>query len=59
MVEKRVEQIEEVPIVEQKSLKSEKDVAIDFALQVHRKLDRLIKASILFGSQAKGTASAN
>lgn len=59
MVEKRVEQIEEVPIAEQKSLKSEKDVAMDFALQVHRKFDRLIKASILFGSQAKGTASAD
>jgi len=58
MVEKRVSTIEEVPLDEQKSIVTEKDIAMDFALQVHKKFDRLIKASILFGSQSKGTANA-
>ncbi len=38
---------------------NEKDIAIDFAQKVHQKFDRLIKASILFGSQAKETAGAS
>lgn len=58
MVEKRADTIEEVPLEEQKSIVTEKDIAADFALQVHKKFDRLIKASILFGSQSKGTANA-
>jgi len=58
MAEKRVEQTGEAQRVEQKPMKSEKDIAMDFSLQVHKKFDRLIKASILFGSQSKGTASA-
>jgi len=37
--------------------KSNKEVAMDFAQAVHQKFDRLIKASILFGSQAKDTAT--
>jgi uncharacterized protein (UPF0332 family)/predicted nucleotidyltransferase len=37
-------------------LVTERDVATDFAVKVHRKFDRLIKASILFGSQAKNLA---
>lgn len=36
---------------------SERDIALDFALKVHKKFDKMIKASILFGSQAKGTAT--
>jgi len=32
-------------------------IALDFATRVHQKFDRLIKASILFGSQAKNTAT--
>ncbi len=40
------------------ALKSEKDSAMDFAIKVHRKFDKMIKASILFGSQAKNTAGA-
>ena len=55
MVEKRVESVSEerrVPI-------TERDIAMDFAMQVHKKFDRLIKASILFGSQAKDTATAS
>jgi len=58
MAEKRVDELVELPQEEQKSIVTEKDIAMDFALQVHRKFDRLIKASVLFGSQAKGTANA-
>lgn len=38
------------------SLPSEKEVAMDFAMKVHQKFDRLVKATVLFGSQAKQTA---
>lgn len=38
------------------SLRNEKDVAMDFAIAVQNQFDRLIKATILFGSQAKKTA---
>ena len=31
---------------------SEKDIAMDFAMKVQKKFDRIVKASILFGSQA-------
>lgn len=40
-----------------RTLKTEKDVAMDFAVDVHKKFDRIIKASVLFGSQAKNTAT--
>jgi len=36
----------------------ERDVAMDFANKVHKKFDRLVKASILFGSQTKDDATA-
>ncbi len=36
-------------------LKTEKDVAMDFAEKAYRKFDKLIKSIILFGSQSKGT----
>lgn len=36
---------------------SEKDIAMEFASLIHKKFDRLIKASVLFGSQAKDTAT--
>lgn len=39
-------------------LKNEKEVAMDFAIKVHKKFDSLIKATILFGSQTKHTANA-
>jgi len=38
-------------------LKDEKSIAINFAQKVHEKFDRMVKASILFGSQAKNTPS--
>lgn len=40
-----------------KFLKNEKDIAMDFAALVHKKFEVLIKASVLFGSQAKNTSS--
>ena len=41
------------------NFQSERDIAIDFASAVHKKFDTLIKATILFGSQAKHTATAS
>ena len=41
-----------------RDLHTEKDIAMDFALSVTKKFDRLIKASVLFGSQSRGDASA-
>ena len=64
MEEKR----EEKPVIEVKApisdtkvpgLVSEKDIALDFAVKVQQKFDKLVKATILFGSQAKNTATAN
>jgi len=43
--------------IQKPELKSEKEIAMDFAVKAHKKFDRLIKASILFGSQAKNQAS--
>lgn len=40
------------------TLKKEKDVAYDLASKVHEKFGPLIKASVLFGSQAKNTSGA-
>ncbi len=45
-------------ILRQLAPKGEKKIAFDFAEKVHQKFDRLIKASILFGSQAKETSDA-
>src|SRR3990172_9445222 len=36
---------------------SEKEVAMDFAIRAHDKFERVIKASILFGSQVKNTST--
>lgn len=41
----------------QRKIMSEKDLAMDFALSVQKKFDRMIKSSILFGSQAKDNAT--
>lgn len=38
---------------------SQRDIAVDFATAIHKRFDNLIKATILFGSQAKGTATAS
>jgi len=42
-----------------KEPKNEKDLAMDFAMQVQKKFDRMVKASILFGSQAKNESTEN
>src|SRR3989344_6804917 len=46
-------------LLEDRKTVTERDIAMDFCVKVHRKFDRLIKASILFGSQAKNSASAS
>lgn len=58
MEDKKSDDVSEASLTGKAPLVSEKDIAMDFALQVHKKFDRLIKASILFGSQAKNTATA-
>ncbi len=45
--------------LEKRTLRNEKDIAMDFAEKVHKKFDRMIKSSVLFGSQAKDTAKSN
>ena len=47
-----------LPLKERKLI-SEKDIALDFASKVHKRFDRIVKSSILFGSQAKNTAGPN
>jgi len=44
----------EMPAVPERKLLTEKDIAMDFAEKVHKKFDRVVRASVLFGSQAKG-----
>lgn len=34
--------------------RTDKDIAMDFATKVQRKFDHLVKATVLFGSQASG-----
>lgn len=55
--EKKVK-VKELP-PEKKVLKNEKEIAMNFAQRVHQKFDRMVKASVLFGSQAKNTAKPN
>lgn len=38
---------------------TEKDIAMDLAQKIHQKFDRMVKATILFGSQAKNESSAS
>lgn len=55
-VAKKIKLVKKLPL-EQPKLRTEKDIALDFAEKVQKKFDRMIKASILFGSQAKNTAT--
>ena len=53
----RAEPVEKVQVssaVPERKLVTEKDMAMDFAEKVHKKFDRVVRASVLFGSQAKG-----
>jgi len=43
--------------LEKRTLRNNKELAMDFAEKVHKKFDRLVKASILFGSQATNTST--
>jgi len=45
-------QVKQLPTLK---LKSEWDIAIDFSAKVYQKFDRLIKATVLFGSVARNT----
>jgi uncharacterized protein (UPF0332 family)/predicted nucleotidyltransferase len=40
-------------------LRNEKDIAVDFASRVHKKFDKLIKATVLFGSQSKDSSNSS
>jgi predicted nucleotidyltransferase len=42
--------------LEKSSINTEKDIAMDFAEKVHKKFDRMVKATVLFGSQATNEA---
>ncbi|MSS75018.1 hypothetical protein EXS73_02285 [Candidatus Pacearchaeota archaeon] len=42
---------------ERMHLENEREIALDFASAVHIKFDKMVKASVLFGSQAKNTAT--
>lgn len=41
------------------SFENEKEIAMEFAGKIHKKFDRLVKSTILFGSQAKNTADSS
>ncbi|MEK6889983.1 MAG: nucleotidyltransferase domain-containing protein [Nanoarchaeota archaeon] len=41
------------------SFENEKEIAMEFAGKIHQKFDRLVKSTILFGSQAKNTADSS
>lgn len=58
MTEKKPKVVKQKAEISKPDLSSETDIAMDFAVKAHQKFDRMIKSSILFGSQAKNTASA-
>jgi predicted nucleotidyltransferase/uncharacterized protein (UPF0332 family) len=41
------------------SYENEKEIAMEFATKIHQKFDRLVKSTVLFGSQAKNTADSS
>ena len=51
--------VKEVKEEEKLTLANERDIAMDFAMKAHQKFDRMIKASILFGSQVKDTSDSS
>ena len=58
MVDKKEAKIKKLPL-EKRKLTTEKDIAMDFAIQAQKKFGSMIKASILFGSQARNDAGTN
>jgi len=55
---KKKEEKSKIKILEEAPV-GDKAIAMDFAAKVHQKFDRLIRASVLFGSQARGIARAD
>jgi predicted nucleotidyltransferase/uncharacterized protein (UPF0332 family) len=58
MVDKKEAKVRKLPL-EKRKLTTEKDIAMDFAIQAQKKFGSMIKASILFGSQARNDAGTN
>src|SRR3990167_1661156 len=52
-----VKLIKTLPL-QKRSLINEKEIAMDFAEKVHKNFDRIVKASVLFGSQTQNTSRA-
>ena len=52
---KKEDNIKTLPLQPRKLI-NEKEIAVDFAGKIQKKFDRIIKASVLFGSQAKNDA---
>lgn len=57
MNEKSSDKQSETPTFRKLTISNEKEIAVNFAEKVHKRFDRLIKASVLFGSQAKNKAT--
>jgi uncharacterized protein (UPF0332 family)/predicted nucleotidyltransferase len=51
-----IQPAEKAPSIHRGVVTTAQDVAMDFATRVHRHFDHLIKATVLFGSQASGEA---
>lgn len=55
-VVKKAAKVKKLP-AKKLTLRTEKDIAADFAEKVYKKFDRIVKSVILFGSQAKSTST--
>ncbi|MFH1802758.1 MAG: nucleotidyltransferase domain-containing protein [archaeon] len=55
VVKGKPKQLKELP---ERKLTTEKEIAMDFAIKAHKRFDRVVKASILFGSQVKNAEAA-
>ncbi len=53
--------LEKQPVIKEQEnvFTNERDIAMDFAMKAHHKFDRIIKSSVLFGSQARNDATHN
>lgn len=58
MVDKKEAKVKKLPL-EKRKLTTEKEIAMDFAIQCQKKFGSMVKATILFGSQAKNSAGTN
>ena len=59
MSKKRPAKKEEISSIANRKIRDEKEIAMDFAEKAHKKFDKIIKSSVLFGSQAKNTATSD